>query len=81
MEIYIFLRASTFNSSKLIKKLGDKNFVYIALLWGTNKAQRFIFLKTKWGKPQIITKSIPFFEGNPAEHQYLSVLTCECKHA
>ena len=80
MQIHSF-ESTTFHSSELLKRLlENKSFLYISLLWSTIKVQRFFFRKTKWRKPQIITKLTPFLKGNPAEHQYLTIFNCWCKN-
>ena len=59
---HIRLEASTFHSSKLMKKLlGKANFIYISLFWSTSKVQKFFFQKGKWGKPKLITTFPPFW--------------------
>ena len=70
-----YLKALMFHSSQLKKMLQEnKKSINIFLLWSTNKVHRFLFQNTKWGKPKIITKFSHFLKGNPAEHQYLTIL-------
>ena len=77
---HIRLEASTFHSSKLMKKLlGKANFIYISLFWSTSKVQKFFFQKGKWGKPKLITTFPPFLKRNSAEHQYLTILIADPK--
>ena len=70
------LKASTFHTSKLMKKLLDNKILLTFLYYEAQIKSKRFFLQ----KRRLITKFIPFVKGNLAKHHYLTTLNRGCKH-